>query len=145
MRQAPAGSGRRQPCHVDSAEVLWGWIGAIGAWPEAGAVTISAPKNALTTRWYNPEIIMTYRRLTRRNFLKSTGLAAGGLFLPPPPPDGLVRTPVGLGRAVRGLYIYSKPSFDSDHLNFLAADSVFDLYGVVESPDDLLNKRWHRV
>ncbi len=50
-----------------------------------------------------------------------------------------------LGRAVRGLYIYARPSFQSEQLNFLPADTVFNIYGSAEAEDDAPNKVWWRV
>lgn len=82
---------------------------------------------------------------SRRNFLKWGGLLASGALLPPPPPEEGPRQPTGLARAVRGLYIYEKPSFQSRQLNFLAGDSVVSLFGQAESTDDTPNKIWYRV
>jgi hypothetical protein len=84
-------------------------------------------------------------KLSRRDFLRASGLAAGGLLLPPPPPDEAPRRVDQLGRAVRGLYIYERPSFASRQLNFVGADSVFNIYGLAESEDDLPNRVWLRV
>jgi hypothetical protein len=82
---------------------------------------------------------------SRRDFLKLSGLAAGGLLLPPPPPDEAPRQVEQLGRAVRGLYIYERPSFNSRQLNFLAADTVFSITGTAPGEDDSPNKVWWRV
>jgi hypothetical protein len=84
-------------------------------------------------------------QLSRRDFLKASGLAAGALLLPQPPPAEAPRRVEQLGRAVRGLYIYERPSFNSRQLNFLGADSVFNIYGPAESEDDLRNRVWFRV
>jgi hypothetical protein len=85
-------------------------------------------------------------KLSRRNFLKTSGLAAGGLFLPPLPPIEAPREVLMLGRAVLGLYIYERPNFKSKTLNFLGADTVFNIYGEAEAEDpNAINKRWWRV
>lgn len=66
-------------------------------------------------------------------------------MLPPVPPDEAPRRVEQLGRAVRGLYIYARPSFESEQLNFLGADSVFNIYGSALDEDDAPNKVWWRV
>lgn len=84
--------------------------------------------------------------LSRRDFLVTLGLASGGLFLPPLPPAEAPREVLALGRAVLGLYIYERPNFKSKTLNFLGADTVFNIYGEAEAEDpNAINKRWWRV
>lgn len=46
---------------------------------------------------------------------------------------------------MRGQYIYERPSFESRQLNFLAGDTVFNIYGAAVSEDDTPNKVWFRV
>lgn len=77
--------------------------------------------------------------------MKLSGLATGGLFLPPGPPEEAPRAVEQLGRVVRGLYIYERPSVNSRQLNFLAADTVFNIFGTVESEDQTPNRVWYRV
>jgi hypothetical protein len=85
-------------------------------------------------------------RLSRRDFLKTTGLMAGGRYPPPAPPEGGVRRRTSLGRAMRGLNIHAEPSFESERLNFLPGDSILNLYGTVPGTDASLNNpNWHRV
>jgi lipoprotein-anchoring transpeptidase ErfK/SrfK len=82
---------------------------------------------------------------SRRSFLKWSSLLAGGLLLPPLPPDEAPRQVEQLGRAVRGLYVYERPSFQSRQLNFLSADTVFNIFGSAPAEEDLPNKTWWRV
>jgi hypothetical protein len=84
-------------------------------------------------------------KLSRREFLKTTGLAAGGLFLPPLPPQEAPREMLALGRAVSGLYIYERPTFNSRQLNFLGGDTVFQITGEAVDEGQARNKRWWRV
>jgi hypothetical protein len=110
-----------------------------------GAAMLVAVSSATTTDWYNLPRVMPYMRLSRRQFLNYTSLAAAGLLLPPPPPDEAPRRVEQLGRAVRGLYIYERPSFKSRQLNFLAADTVFNIFGTAVDEDEAPNKVWWRV
>lgn len=66
-------------------------------------------------------------------------------MLPPVPPDEAPRQVEQLGRAVRGLYVHARPSFQSEQLNFLGADSVFNLYGAAEDEGGAPHRVWWRV
>lgn len=82
---------------------------------------------------------------SRRDFLKTAGLLSAGLLLPPQPPDEAPRQVEQLGRAARGVNIHERPSVNSATLNFLAGDTVFNIYGSAEDEDGARNRVWWRV
>jgi hypothetical protein len=83
--------------------------------------------------------------ISRRDFLKLSGLALGGAFLPPTPPEEAPRQVQSLGRAVRAVSIYDRPSLKAASRFFLAADTVFNVYGTVLSDDDHYNRVWYET
>lgn len=84
-------------------------------------------------------------KLSRRTFLKHAGLAWGGLLLPPPPPTEGPRQAQQLGRAILATYVYDRPTFNAKRLDIVAAETVFDLFGTVQSEDKHYNRTWYRV
>ena len=84
--------------------------------------------------------------LSRRDFLKLSGLALGGALLPPPPLlDEAPRRAEFLGRNIYSLYIYDRPSFNARQLGLIQAESVFNIYATVTSEDDYYNRTWYQV
>jgi hypothetical protein len=83
--------------------------------------------------------------LTRREFLKLSGLAFGAALLPPPPPDEAPRQAQFMGRTIYANYIYDRPSFNARQLGLIQAESVFNIYATVRSEDDYYNPNWYQV
>ena len=83
--------------------------------------------------------------LTRREFLKLSGLAFGAALLPPPPPDEAPRQAQFLGRTIYANYIYDRPSFNARQLGLIQAESVFNIYATVTSEDNHYNRTWYQV
>jgi hypothetical protein len=83
--------------------------------------------------------------LSRREFLKLSGLAFGGALLPPPPPEEAPRRAQFLGRTIYANYIYDRPSFNARQVGLLQAESVFDIYATVQSEDEYYNRTWYQV
>jgi hypothetical protein len=84
--------------------------------------------------------------LSRRDFLKVTGLALGGLGLPPIPP-GLSPAPDGLARvAASWVSVYTEPSFRSRRLTTLTRDAILTLLDRETSDEGpSYNPLWFRV
>ena len=82
--------------------------------------------------------------VSRRKFLKLAGLSAGAWFFPLPP-DEAPPTITGLGRATRTLNLFDRPSFSSNDLGYVRADTVFNLFGTVPSEDERYRLGWHPV
>jgi hypothetical protein len=84
--------------------------------------------------------------LSRRRFLKLSGLAAAAAWLPPLPmlEEG-PRRPEFLGRPIYTNYIYDRPSFNGRHVGVIQAESVFNIYGTVLSDDTHYNRTWYQV
>lgn len=84
--------------------------------------------------------------LNRRNFIKLTTLAAGGMIIKPPPPinaDG----PVGLGRVtVTSIGLYHEPSFKSTRLASIERDTLVTLQERIWSDDGpVYNPLWYQI
>ncbi len=84
--------------------------------------------------------------LSRREFLKASGLSAGGfVFMPPGPLASPAR--LGIGRvSVDWIGLYSEPSFQSMQLDRLTRDSLISLLDRItadEGPQH--NPIWHRI
>lgn len=83
--------------------------------------------------------------ISRRDFLKISGLALAGVYLPPPPPEEAPRQIRSLGRATKTIYVYAQPSPSAKPVHLVEADTVLNLYGSVESADEHYNRVWHAV
>ena len=83
--------------------------------------------------------------VSRRDFLKLSGLALGGALLPPTPPEEAPRQVQSLGRAVRAISIYNRPSLNAASRFIMAADTVFNVYSTVLSNDDHYNRVWYET
>ena len=83
--------------------------------------------------------------LSRRNFLKVSSLTLGAALLPPVPPDEAPRPVELLGRAIKGVYAYDRPSFNAKPGILLTAETVFNIYAAVQSDDQHYNRTWYRV
>jgi len=83
--------------------------------------------------------------LSRRHFLKASGLAMAAALLPPTPPDEAPRPVTMLGRAIRGVSVYDRPSLNARPGILLTAETVFNIYAVVESDDEHYNRTWYQV
>jgi len=83
--------------------------------------------------------------ISRRNFLKLSGLLASTAFLPPVPPDEAPRAVNLLGRAIKGVSIFDRPSFKAQALSLLTSETVFNIYDTVLSADEGYNRTWYQV
>ncbi len=83
--------------------------------------------------------------LSRREFLKLSGLAFGAALLPPPPPEEAPRQAQFLGRTIYSNYIYDRPSFNARQLGLIQAESVFNIYATAKSEDQHYNQTWYQV
>jgi hypothetical protein len=84
-------------------------------------------------------------RFSRRDFLKLSGLSLASALLPPALPDEALR-PTGLmGRAIRGVNIYERPSLSAGVVALITAETVFNIYGTVLSNDEHYNRTWYQV
>lgn len=83
--------------------------------------------------------------LNRRDFLKLTSLMLGGAFLPPLPPAEAPRQVTGLGRLVKGLYIYDRPSLKARPIKFVGAETLVNIFRTVESEDKHYNRQWYEI
>jgi L,D-transpeptidase catalytic domain len=90
--------------------------------------------------------------LTRRDFLKLSGLAAGALIYDPlkglqPPLERDSPTTVGKGRvATHAIYRYQEPSFRSERLGMIKRDEIVAIYQEITAPDGpAYNPRWYQL
>ena len=83
--------------------------------------------------------------LSRREFLKLSGLAVGAALLPPRAFGEALRRPLLLGRAIYLNYVYDQPSFNASHVGVIPAESVFGIYEAVQSSDNHYNKTWYQT
>jgi lipoprotein-anchoring transpeptidase ErfK/SrfK len=88
--------------------------------------------------------------VTRRDFLKLAGLAAGSIAARPvdsrlPPEDKI--PPFGKARVtIQVIGLYKEPSFKSDRLRWLQRDKIVDIIQEIQSPDGPAhNPRWYRL
>jgi len=83
--------------------------------------------------------------LSRREFLKLSGLAAAAPLLSRVNlPEALLR-PELLGRTIYLNYIYDRPSLNGKHIGVIPAASVFNIYGTVQSDDNYYNRTWYET
>src|SRR5436309_887712 len=83
--------------------------------------------------------------LSRRDFLKLSSLAAGAAFLPSTAQSEALLRPLLLGRTIYLNNIYDQPSLKAKHTGIIPAESVFGIYGTVQSTDNYYNKTWYRA
>jgi hypothetical protein len=83
--------------------------------------------------------------ISRRDFLKLSGLAFGAALLPPVPQDEALRRPMLLGRTIYLNYVFDRPSFKGSHVGVIPAESVFSIYGTVQSDDNYYNRTWYEA
>ncbi len=83
--------------------------------------------------------------VSRRDFLKFSGLAASATFLPPMPPEEATPTVALLGRAIRGVGIFDRPSFQAKQIGLITGETVFNIYDTVISADEYYNRQWYQV
>jgi hypothetical protein len=83
--------------------------------------------------------------LSRRDFLKLSGLVAGAAVLPRGALSEALLRPLLLGRTIYLNNIYDQPSLKAKHVGIIPAESVFGIYGTVQSTDDYYNKTWYRT
>src|SRR5260221_10648164 len=83
--------------------------------------------------------------LSRRDFLKLSGLVAGAALLPRAALGEAMLRPLLLGRTIYLNNIYDQPSLKAKHVGIIPAQSVFGIYGTVQSTDDYYNKTWYRA
>src|SRR5262249_34704837 len=84
-------------------------------------------------------------KFSRRDFLRFSGLALGAALLPPIPPDESPRHVQTLGRTVKGIFVYDRPTLKGATVGVLNADTVCNIYATVSSPDGGYNPRWYQV
>ncbi|MGH2520926.1 MAG: hypothetical protein ACRDH2_00350, partial [Anaerolineales bacterium] len=84
-------------------------------------------------------------RVSRRAFLKASGLAFSAALLPPTPPDEAPRPIFDLGRTTRTINVYDRPSFQADVVVLVGADTVFKIYSTVLSQEASYNPAWYQV
>jgi lipoprotein-anchoring transpeptidase ErfK/SrfK len=83
--------------------------------------------------------------LSRREFLKLSGLAVGAALLPPLPPDEAPRRPRLLGRTIYFNQIFDKPNFNARQVGVIPSETVFSIYNTVTSTDNYYNRTWYEV
>jgi hypothetical protein len=84
--------------------------------------------------------------LSRREFLKLSGLALGAALLPLPVASAApLERPQLLGRAIYLNTVYDRPSFNGKHVGAVPAGSVFGIYGTVLSDDQHYNRTWYQA
>jgi hypothetical protein len=83
--------------------------------------------------------------LSRRDFLKLSGLAMGAAFLPPASFHEALRRPMLLGRTIYLNYIFDQPSLNAKHMGVIPAGSIFGIYETIQSSDNYYNKTWYRA
>jgi hypothetical protein len=83
--------------------------------------------------------------LSRRDFLKLSGLAFGAALLPPLPLDEAPRRATLLGRTIYLNYIYDRPSFNGRQVGLIPSESVFSIYNTVQSADSYYNRTWYEM
>jgi L,D-transpeptidase catalytic domain len=81
--------------------------------------------------------------LSRRDFLKLTGLVAGAAFLPRVGMNEALLRPLLLGRTIYLNNVYDQPSLQAKHVGVIPAQSVFGIYQTVQSTDNYYNKTWY--
>lgn len=84
-------------------------------------------------------------KFSRRAFLKLSGLSVTAALLPPAPPDEAPRAVEQLGRAIKGLYIYERPSLTAKTVALLSAETVFNIFASVLSDDEHYNRTWYQT
>jgi hypothetical protein len=93
---------------------------------------------------------MTDRYLSRRSFLKLSGLTIASIsiqpfldYLPPDPRN----TPVGLGRVTTDMiYIYDQPTFQAKRIGHYHRDRLIPLLEILKLPDaPAHNPIWYRI
>jgi lipoprotein-anchoring transpeptidase ErfK/SrfK len=84
-------------------------------------------------------------KFSRRDFLKLSGLSLTSALLPPAPPDEAPRAVERLGRAIKGLHIYERPSLTAKTVALITAETVFNIYATVLSDDESYNRTWYQV
>src|SRR5437868_1825214 len=82
--------------------------------------------------------------LSRREFLKLSGLVAGAAVLPRAPLSEARMRPLLLGRTIHLNNIYDQPSLKAKRIGVIPADSVFGIYETVQSSDSYYNKTWYQ-
>ena len=82
--------------------------------------------------------------LSRREFLKLSGLAFGAALLPTFAAQAEpLRRPVLLGRTIYLNNVFDRPSLQAKHVSVIPAGSVFSIYGTVTSDDNAYNRTWY--
>ncbi len=84
-------------------------------------------------------------KLSRRDFLKMSGVALAGAFLPPTPPEEAPRQVQSLGRATRTIYAYDQPSLNAHTQTIIAGNTILSLYATALSDDDHYNRVWYET
>jgi len=92
-------------------------------------------------------------KLSRREFLKLSGLSLASVLRPPqdrrrlPPalPEEAPRSSGLMGRAIKGFYIYERPSLTAKTIALLTAETVFSIYATVLSDDEHYNRTWYQM
>ena len=83
--------------------------------------------------------------LSRREFLKLSGLAFGVAMLPPIPLEEGPRQAVLLGRPIYLNNVYDRPAFNARRVSIIPAGSIFSIYATVQSADDYYNRTWYET
>jgi len=84
-------------------------------------------------------------QLSRRDFIKLSGLSFAAALLPPTPPDEAPRQVEGLGRAIKALYVYDRPSTQARPITLLLSETIFNIYGTLLGEDENYNRTWYQV